>query len=227
MSGSPRPNRTSTGAIEPSPVSPSRMEAFSDGVMAVAITLLVLDITVPTPNAHQTLGAALARNWPHYAAYVVSFITIGIIWVNHHAMISRLQKVDRAILTLNLLLLLTIGVLPFATALMAAYLRESQGQNLAAGVYAGAFLFMALMFASLNRHILLVKAHLMAAELPEARRRQILRRTVRGVIPYALATALAWVSPYLTLAICAALAAYYALPLAAGGNGSEAESDDG
>jgi uncharacterized membrane protein len=198
-------------------VSTNRLEAFSDGVLAVAITLLVLDIGVPQIGRNETLAHALAVQWPHYAAYVTSFITIGIIWINHHAMIGRLREADHAILGLNLLLLMSIAVLPFATALMAAYLKESRGEHLAAAVYAGAFLVMGLFFALLQRHILMRKAHLLAADLPEERRRQILSRSIRGLGPYLLATAVAAVSAYLSLAICAALAAYYALPIATGG----------
>ena len=95
-------------------MSTSRLEAFSDGVIAVAITLLVLDIAVPASVPGAT-SATTAHQWPHYAAYVVSFVTIGIIWINHHVMVGRLREADRAILLLNLLLLLSIGVLPFAT----------------------------------------------------------------------------------------------------------------
>src|SRR5438309_11888763 len=96
-------------------MSTSRLEAFSDGVLAVAITLLALDIRVPEVGAHETLAHELARQWPIYAAYVTSFITIGIIWINHHSMISRLRGTDHSILVLNLFLLLSIGLLPFAT----------------------------------------------------------------------------------------------------------------
>jgi uncharacterized membrane protein len=116
---------------------------------------------------------------------------------------------------LNLILLLTIGLIPFATALLATYLRQGHGQNLAAAVYGGVFLTMAIAFATLNSHILLRKTHLLGSELSEERRR-ILTRSVSGVGPYVIATALAAVSPYPTLAICAALAIYYALPVAAG-----------
>jgi uncharacterized membrane protein len=199
-------------------VSTSRLEAFSDGVIAVAITLLVLNISVPHPPLAKghTLAGELARNWPVYAAYVTSFLTIGIIWINHHVMISRLREADRTILFLNLLLLMSIAALPFATSLMAAYLKESSGQHLAAAIYSGAFLVMALCFSALNRHILLVKAHMLEAELPVDQRRRMLARSVSGVLPYAIATGLAAVSSYLTLAICAALAAFYALPVASG-----------
>jgi uncharacterized membrane protein len=191
-----------------------RLEAFSDGVIAVAITLLVLGLAVPRPSGHQ-LAHDLLTQWPQYAAYVVSFMTIGIIWINHHAMLSRLREADHSILVLNLVLLMTIGLLPFATDLMAEYLRRS-GESLAAVVYAGCFLLMAIAFTTLNRHLLLRRAHLLHHDLPLQERRRILRRAAAGVIPYAVATPLAFVSPYLTLGICAALDVYYALPRATG-----------
>jgi uncharacterized membrane protein len=195
----------------------NRLESFSDGVIAVAVTLLVLDIHVPEVGAHQSLLHALLHNWPHYAAYAVSFMTIGIIWINHHAMISRLAQADHSILILNLLLLMSIVLLPFATELMAAYLRASSGQSLAAGVYSGAFLLMSLTFAALNHHILLERAHMLRTDLSLEHRRRVLGRSIIGLVPYLVATALAVVSPYLTLAICGAVAVFYALPIASGG----------
>jgi uncharacterized membrane protein len=201
-------------------VSTARLEAFSDGVIAVAITLLVLDIKVPVPPLPPgtSLAHELGRQWPVYAAYVTSFLTIGIIWINHHVAIGRLREADRMILFLNLLLLMSIAALPFAASLFAAYLRESNGQHLAAGIYAGAFLVMGILFALLNAHILLAKHQLLAHPLSEERRRQILSRFTAGIIPYAIATALAAVSSYATLAICAAIALFYALPIGSGGN---------
>ena len=203
----------------------NRLEAFSDGVIAVAATLLVLNLAVPPPpNPH--LGHDLVARWPSYAAYAISFVTIGIIWINHHAMISRLREADHSILILNLLLLLWIGVLPFATNLMATYLKEGSGEKLAAALYGGAFLAMALAFSALNRHILMNRAHLLATPLSHERRRQILTRGIAGLAPYAIATALAAVSPYLTLAITAAIAVFYATPLASGGADHEPLEDD-
>jgi uncharacterized membrane protein len=196
-------------------MSTARLEAFSDGVIAVAITLLVLDIRVP--EVSHGLGHALLRQWPSYAAYVTSFATIGIIWINHHAMVSRLRQADHAILGLNLLLLMSVAVLPFATDLMALYLKRSEGQHLAAAIYSGAFLMMGIFFFLEQRHILLAKHRYLRQELPLPRRRLILRRAFAGLGPYALATALAPVSSYVTLAICAAVAAYYALPAASSG----------
>jgi uncharacterized membrane protein len=199
-------------------VSTNRLESFSDGVIAVAVTLLVLNIEVPAPGSGHSLGHELLHQWPTYAAYATSFITIGIIWINHHAMISRLARADHPILILNLLLLLSIGVLPFGTNLIATYLREQHGQNLAAAIYAGLFLVMSLAFATLNRHILLRKAHLLSDSLDLERRRQILSRSIAGLIPYVVATAVAAFSPDLTLIICAGIAVFYALPIASGGS---------
>jgi TMEM175 potassium channel family protein len=200
-------------------MNPSRLEAFSDGVFAIAITLLVLDIHVPDPTSTTDLAQALADQWPTYVAYAVSFLTIGIIWINHHAMMRRLARVDHGILVLNLLLLLFVALLPFTTALMAAYLRESSGEHLAAALYSGSCLLMGVAFAMTNRHALVVNPDLLSTPVSASRRRAILARAVAGVAPYAIATALAAISSYVTLGICAAVALYYALPFAAGGQG--------
>lgn len=197
-------------------MSTGRLESFSDGVIAVAITLLVLFITVPDPAHTRHLGQALANKWPDYAAYVTSFITIGIIWINHHVMISRLARADHSILMLNLVLLLTIGVIPFGTSLLASYLKEGHGQNLAAGIYGGILLAMAIAFSAVNRQILFGRPQLMKTKLSYQQRRKILLRSISGSIPYVLATGLAAVSPYITLGIAAGVAAFYALPIASG-----------
>jgi len=197
-------------------MSTTRLESFSDGVFAVAITLLVLGIDVPHVQPHHSLGHALVRNWPQYAAYVVSFLTIGIIWINHHAMIGRLRAADHTILIVNLLLLMTIAVLPFVTNLVAAYLRHPEGRSLAAVVYAGAYLLMAVMFSLLNGCILLRRTNLLHDALPLARRRQIFNRAASGTVPYLVAVGVAFVSAYASLAICAAIAVFYTLPIASG-----------
>src|SRR5262249_21127433 len=160
-------------------------------VIAVAITLLVLNIEVPSPESGHSLGYELVHQWPTYAAYVTSFITIGIIWINHHAMIGRLGRADHTILILNLLLLLTIGVLPFRTRLVATYLREGHGETLAAAISAGLFLLMSIAFSTLNWHILFHRRHLLTEPLDDKRRRQILSAGVAGLIPYVIATAVA------------------------------------
>jgi uncharacterized membrane protein len=195
-------------------VSTGRLESFSDGVIAVAITLLVLTITVPPPAKTPHLGHALGEQWPVYAAYATSFVSIGIVWINHHVMISRLARADHSILILNLVLLLCIGVIPFGTSLLATYLKQGHGDKLAAAIYAGIFLVMSLAFSAVNRQILLRRPHLMSVQLSLEQRRRILTRAVSGLLPYVIATAVAAVSAYATLVICAALGVFYALPIA-------------
>jgi uncharacterized membrane protein len=196
-------------------VSKARLEAFSDGVIAVAITLLVLNLPSSTSllHSHASLAHSLGEDWTQFVAYAISFVTIGIIWINHHAALARLREVDDGVLIVNLLVLMTIVVIPFATDLMASYLRARSGEKLAAAIYGGTFLLMAAAFTALNRQTLISKPHLMHGDTPEQLRRATLRRATVGVVPYAVATALAAVSPYLTLAIAGALALFYALPV--------------
>jgi uncharacterized membrane protein len=189
-----------------------RLATFSDGVIAVAITLLALDLHVPDPAGPGTLAHRLGEQWPNYAAYVVSFVTIGIIWINHHAMLGRLIAVDHTILVLNLVLLLTIVFLPFTTALMAEYLNTTRGQNLAAAVYGGSFLVMSLAFFVMQQHLLRAKSQLLHERLTPEVRKAVIQRNALGLFPYVVATAGAILSPYITLAICGAVAVFYAIP---------------
>ncbi len=192
-------------------MSTNRLEAFSDGVIAIAITLLVLDIRVPEPSATESLARALGEMWPNYAAYVVSFMTIGIIWINHHALVRRLREADHSVLILNLFLLLTIAVLPFTTALLAAYIGED-GDHLAAAVYAGSLLAMAVSFLVLQRRILFSGSRLLQDHITEKDRTLIWHRNQAGILPYAVAVAIAPVSAYATLILCALIAVFYARP---------------
>ena len=103
-----------------------RLESFSDGVFAVAITLLVIDL-LPIGADEDTargLTSALLSAWPQYSAYAISFLPIGIMWLNHHTMAAHLRQVDRWMLLLNLLLLIGVVALPFPTALVAAHLNH-------------------------------------------------------------------------------------------------------
>jgi uncharacterized membrane protein len=102
----------------------NRVEAFSDGVLAIAITLLVLDINVPENLDH--LGSALEHEWPAYLAYVTSFLTIGGVWFSHHMLFSRLRFVDRMMMRINLLLLMVAAFLPFPTKILAESLRSPE-----------------------------------------------------------------------------------------------------
>src|SRR3954447_16101893 len=116
--------------------STGRLEAFSDGVLAIAITLLVLEIKIE-PSGFDHLWRALAHEWPSYLAYVTSFLTIGAVWLAHHALFVRLRAIDAVLMRLNLLLLMAVSFLPFPTGLMAEALRESDSAERAAVVVYG------------------------------------------------------------------------------------------
>ncbi|WP_162802768.1 TMEM175 family protein [Ornithinimicrobium avium] len=193
------------------PASPGRMEAFSDGVLAVAITLLVLDLRVPEPGGAAGLGHALVALWPHAVAYVVSLAAIGIMWINHHAMVHRLAAVDHSVHVLNLLLLMSIVVLPFTTALMSTYLVAPSGGHVAAAVYAGSLLVISAVFLALERHLLVRRPHLLREPLSRAQVRAILFRAGLAPPAYLVAGAAGLVTPYLTLAVCALLGTFYLL----------------
>lgn len=191
-----------------------RVEAFSDGVIAVAITLLVLDLRVPEPVAGVSLGHQLARLWPSYLAYVISFLAIGIMWINHHSMLRRLASVDHSILLRNLILLMCIVALPFTTSLFATYLDEPVGGHLAATVYAGSFLVTSLVFASLQRVLVLHRPQLLREPLSTHEQRWILRRGLIAAPVYLVAALAGMLTPYLTLAVCIALGLFYLIPFA-------------
>lgn len=109
-----------------------RLEAFADGVFAIAATLLIIDVTVPDPST--SLGQAVVHAWPEYAAYAVSFVTIGIMWLNHHQCLRQIGAVDRTFMVLNLFLLMCIAFVPFPTKLVALHLRDG-GVRVAALTY--------------------------------------------------------------------------------------------
>jgi len=115
----------------------SRVEIFSDGVFAIAITLLVLDISV-APSEYDHLRHALAQEWPAYLAYVTSFLTVGSVWIAHHSLFSRLRFIDPVLLRLNLLLLMTAAFLPFPTSVLAQALHHGGTAERTAVVFYGA-----------------------------------------------------------------------------------------
>ncbi|WP_417373213.1 TMEM175 family protein [Glutamicibacter protophormiae] len=198
----------------PQPSGTGRVEAFSDGVMAVAITLLVLDLRVPEPEPGRSLASGLLELWPNALAYVISFIAIGIMWLSHHTMFHRLARVDHSVLVLNLVLLLCIVVLPFTTSVLSSYL-DVPGQGvLAAVLYAGSFLVTSSLFFALQYHLLKRRPHLLREAPDPVQTRSILRRGLVSIPVYVLAAAAALVSPYLTLGICMALGLFYLLSTA-------------
>jgi uncharacterized membrane protein len=132
--------------------STGRLEAFSDGVIAIAITLLVLEIKIEPPGFDH-LWRSLADEWPSYLAYVTSFLTIGGVWLAHHALFERLSAIDPVLMRLNLLLLMVVAFLPFPTALMAEALRESRdAERAAVVVYGVSAAVIELLLASASRY---------------------------------------------------------------------------
>jgi len=137
----------------------NRLEAFSDGVFAVAITLLVLNIKIPgldlpsseLPNDTILWQKKLLEEWPSFVAYVTSFATIGIMWLNHHRLFTHIKRTDTGLLLLNLLLLLFIVLVPVPTALLAEYVVRPN-EHAAAIIYSGTFFVMACCFNLLWRY---------------------------------------------------------------------------
>jgi uncharacterized membrane protein len=188
-----------------------RVEAFSDGVIAIAITLLVLDMKVPRdlPEAASLLGALLAQ-WPSYFAFATSFATIGIMWINHHRMFSLIQRADQLLLVLNGLLLMCITVVPFPTSLLAEYLGESP-ERTAALVYSGTFFVTAIVFNVLWRYAS-HKNRLIDPRSDPAAVRGISRQYAFGPLVYLAAFILAFFSATASLALNLLLAVFFAIP---------------
>jgi uncharacterized membrane protein len=183
----------------------NRLEAFSDGVFAVAITLLVLEINVP---GGENLWHQLKEEWPSFASFFVSFWVIGIIWVNHHGVIDHLKRADRGVLYLNLLVLMSVVLIPFATALMAEHLKSGADEHVAAAVYAGAFVLMAVAFGVLWEYITRHRDTLGVELTDEEVRRRSLAFQIGNPF-YAIAVIVAFISPAVVLVIIGLLAVYY------------------
>jgi uncharacterized membrane protein len=188
-------------------VSTNRLEAFSDGVFAIAITLLVLELNVPEG---EHLWEQLKDQWPSFAAFFVSFWVIGIIWVNHHGVLDHLARADRGVLYLNLLLLFTVVFIPFPTALIAEHLREGETDYIAALIYSGSFFAMGLAFSALWEYITRHRKKL-GVKLSDDDVRRLSRSFQIGVPFYAVAVATAFISPAVVLVIIGLLALYYAV----------------
>jgi uncharacterized membrane protein len=190
-----------------------RVEAFSDGVMAIAITLLVLELKVPSPTelGPDGLLGALAARWPSYIAYGAAFLTIGIIWLNHHTLLAKIARFDARLHWLNLLLLFGVATLPFPTALLAEFVGEGgPNASVAAVSYGLLAILMALPWGFMWRH-LADHPELLEPEFDATHARIEGRRGWLGVPIYIAATVIALVMPLLALVLYGAIAALYAI----------------
>lgn len=190
-----------------------RAEAFSDGIFAIAVTLLILEIRAPAQHDIGSDGAlwhALRDLWPAYLAYVISFATILVTWINHHAIMRLIGRIDHTFLLLNGLLLALITAVNFPTSLVAEYIGHA-GEQAAVLAYSGVFLLMAFAFNIVWRYIIWDNRLLLASADPE-QVRAIDRRFRFGPLYYVAAFALAFISPKASLALCLLLAVLFALP---------------
>ncbi|MDY7089904.1 MAG: TMEM175 family protein [Actinomycetota bacterium] len=185
-----------------------RLEAFTDAILAIAITLLSLDLKLPASEEGKPLGEALLHHWPSYLAYVVSFLVIGIIWVNHHAMFALIARVDRVTLFLNLLLMLVVAAIPFPTALFAEHLTEEGNSHVAAALYSGLMVAMSLCFIALWRWVI-IHPNLLHGHVDVKAARGTSRRFGVGILIYLATVGLAFISGMATLFAHLVIALYY------------------
>jgi uncharacterized membrane protein len=188
----------------------TRLEAFSDGVFAIAATLLILEIKVPSAAKGQ-LQHDLVQEWPSFASFAVSFLVIGILWVNHHAVFRYITHADRTVLFLNLGLLMAVSFLPYPTALMATYVRaDDSNAHVAAFVYSATMFSLSICWNVMWYYVLRNEA-LHDATLSHVDGRAIARQGWFGTALYGATLAVAWVSAPLTLAVFGGLAVFWML----------------
>jgi uncharacterized membrane protein len=192
-------------------VNKSRLESFSDGVFAVAITLLALDLAVKGHESPHSLAWQLGNIWPSYVAYLISFFTIGIIWVNHHRVLNGVRVATRSLLFINLILLAVTVAIPFATSTLADYLTDTGPDgHVAAALYAGVFELMSLSFVPLYEWVLR-HDHCVSDPMPAAAKNSARLRFYAGQLPYLIAVGVAFLSAWGAVAITAVVAVYYVI----------------
>jgi len=190
-------------------LSSARLETFADGVFAIAATLLILNVEVPDLGEHG-LAHELAKLWPAYIGYAVSFLTIGIIWVNHHTVMGQLRGIDRTFLFINVFFLLCIAFIPFPTRLLATYVRTDNGEA-AAFAYGVTLTATAVFFNLMWRYAIGAGGRLLR---PDADRRVVdgITRSYRPGVPmYAGATVVGVFQAEIGAALFAAIALFYVL----------------
>jgi uncharacterized membrane protein len=201
------PARTLTGGwpVTFAAVSTARLETFSDGVLAIAATLLILDV-------HATgspLGHELVHIWPKYAAYALSFTVIGIIWVNHHTVIGQLGHVDRRFLFINVFFLMVVAFLPFPTQLVADTLKNGGADARAAAVAYGVTCTLMAVSFNVMWFYAIRQGRLLRPDADSKTVANITRSFRPGIPIYAASTLVAIASPAASVALFGALALFY------------------
>jgi len=177
----------------------SRLEAFSDAVFAIAITLLVLDLAIDA-GARGHLARALGELWPSYLAYATSFFMIGLVWMGHHVIVSISTRVDRRLLKINLALLFVVAFLPFPTRLLAEFIRDPHAERVAAVFYGLWLLLISVTLAGMWGYIS-GKRRLLPGGFDQARIDYITRAFRPNIALYVLAIALALIAPQIAAAL--------------------------
>ena len=181
-----------------------RLEAFSDGVFAIAATLLILDVH----KAGGTVAHGLIHAWPSYAAYAISFLTIGIIWANHHTVFKQIGRVDRTFLMINVVFLMVVAFSPFPTRVLAETMRS--GGKAGAFEYGLIFTLMSLCYAALWFYAS-IGGRLLAADADPRTVSGISRSYLPGSFMYATAMLSALISAYIAIGLFAGIALFYVL----------------
>ena len=190
----------------------ARIEAFSDGVFAIAITLLVIEIRPPHVERGESLLDGLVHLWPSYLGYAISFLVIGTVWANHHNRFRLIARSDHQFLFLNVLFLMCVAFIPFPTALLAEYLPTTgDHRTIAVAVYAGTLAVTAIFFTLLWLYAA-GNYRLVDRRTDPSVLRAMTRRFVLGMLLYVVAFALAFVSVAASLALIVALALLFVLP---------------
>ena len=187
----------------------TRLEFFSDGVFAIVITLLVIEIRLPARWVG-ALGPALAGLWPSYLAYAISFIVIGAIWINHHGMFLHIDKTDNGFLLINVLQLMIIAFIPFPTAVLAEAIAARSGMTVATTFYGGTLVAVGIFVNLIWRYA--VRNDLVKNGLPEAKVKLLSRRFLIGPASYFVATLVALFLPWAALAIFVGINIYFLWP---------------
>jgi uncharacterized membrane protein len=189
-------------------VSTTRLETFADGVFAIAATLLILNVDAQIRDVTPNLGHRLVEIWPSYIAYAVSFVTIGIIWSNHHTVMGQLGRVNRTFLMLNVFLLLCVAFLPFPTRLVAENLRDRTELKPAALAYGATMTVMSICYLSLWLYAI-TDRRLLREDSDPRTVSGITRSYLPGFPTYFIATLMAFVSPLASVALFGAIALFY------------------
>ena len=183
----------------------TRLEAFSDGIFAIAITLLILEVRAPEVHDGGALKRALLAQWPSYGGYVLSFLIIGVMWANHSHIFRLIKRADHTVGMLNLLLLMTIAFLPYPTSVLARHISNESTRGPATFFYSASILITALPWSWLWMHAL----HAGLIEAPDQERERVTASFRFGWIPWLITTVIAVYWPTVSLAGIALLTVYW------------------